>query len=132
MEHIKDSIKHASHNLKACNYISQKKDFCDWTITIAFYSAVHYIRHLMFPCNINGKECKTFDMLFRFSKLEAEGRHGFQQRYVRDNYDEISFAYSRLYEMSNNARYIYYEFERNEADLAKKYLKEIKEYVENK
>jgi UDP-GlcNAc3NAcA epimerase len=42
---IQKFFEHAKHNEKACNFIntSSTNEFNDWVITIAFYSAVHYI-----------------------------------------------------------------------------------------
>ena len=43
------NLEHAEHNEKAYRYLCQEPEFSDWIITTAFYSAIHYIRHRMFP-----------------------------------------------------------------------------------
>jgi len=123
------SIEQAEHNEKVCNYISKKPDFSDWIVTIAFYSAIHYLRHLILPYNDSISRYDTFEDLFSSKKNVSEGKHGFQCRFVRDNHCEIAFQYKRLYDMSNNARYNYYAYEREDGTLAKGYLKDIKDYV---
>ena len=48
------SIDHAKHNESVCNYLGRNSAFGDWVITSAFYSAMHYVRHLMIPATIDG------------------------------------------------------------------------------
>lgn len=109
------NLQHAEHNEKAYRYLSKEPEFCDWIITTAFYSAIHYIRHAMFPHQIQLKDGKAhtfneFESLFNNLKRDGEGRHGFQLNWVRDNYSEISKNYRRLHELSNEARYFNYQF----------------------
>ncbi len=120
------------HNFKACTYISKKEDFCDWTITIAFYAAIHYVRHLMLPLSDFGATYTTFESLFRAKKIDGEGRHGYQLRFVREHFPKIAHKYAWLHDMSNNARYINYKYTRDNANLAKKYLDEIKQLADKK
>jgi hypothetical protein len=129
---IKNSLEHAHHNYRACNFISQKSEYSDWCITIAFYAAIHYIRYLMLPCIDLGTTYNTFESLFRVKKIQGEGRHGYQLRYVKDHYPEIDYEYAKLHDMSNNARYIDYKYGRDEAKQAKRYLNKIKDFAEKK
>jgi hypothetical protein len=127
-----NSLEHAHHNYRACNFIGQKADFCDWCITIAFYSAIHYVRHLMLPCVDLGTTYNTFESLFKVNKIQGEGRHGFQLRYVKEHYSSIGYEYAKLHDMANSARYIDYQYGRNEAKLAKECLDKIKKFAEKK
>lgn len=129
---VTDHINQAKHNEKVCNHLSSKETYSDWVITTAFYSAIHYVRCLMIPCNIDGTEYNCFDSLFSKFKQSSEGRHGFQARYVLVNYPEIDSDYRILLDMSNNARYINYQYSREQAKVAKESLRTIKEYVLNK
>ena len=109
------NLEHAQHNEKAYRYLCLHPEFSDWIITTAFYSAIHYIRHRMFPFEAqlkNGKIHKfdDFESLFNSFRKDGEGRHGFQLNWVRDHYGGISRHYRRLHELSNEARYFNYEF----------------------
>lgn len=123
------NIEQAKHNESVCNYIGKKPDYSDWVVTTAFYSAIHYVRHLILPLTERGLTYTTFEALYYRKKNSQEGRHGFQSRMVLDSFSEISYEYEKLHDMSNNARYLNYAYVREEATLAKGYLLKIKEYV---
>jgi hypothetical protein len=107
------NIEHADHNREVYLYLVNKPEFCDWIITTAFYSAVHYVRSIMLPCEPATKKGKIvindFESMFNHFRKESEGRHGFQLNWIRDHYPEIRVHYRRLHELSNEARYINYQ-----------------------
>lgn len=123
------SLEHAKHNEQVCNYLGKKEAFGDWVITTAFYSAMHYVRHLMVPVTIDGITYNDFECLFAKMKSIMEGRHGFMKSYVVSNFPEIALEYSRLYDMSTTARYTSYTYTREQAKQAKGYMENIKLYV---
>lgn len=123
------SLEHAKHNEQVCNYLGKKESFGDWVITTAFYSAMHYVRHLMVPATIDGVTYNDFECLFAKKKSIMEGRHGFMKSYVVSNFPEIAFEYSRLHDMSTTARYTSYTYTREQANQAKGYMETIKQYV---
>jgi hypothetical protein len=49
------------------------------------------------------------------NKLPGDGRHGFQKTYIAINHIPISMEYSKLYEMSEMARYHTYEYTREDS-----------------
>ena len=108
------NFQHAEHNREVYLYLCQKPEFCDWIITTAFYSAIHYVRFRMLPFEVTYKTTKTvyseFESLFNALRKDNEGRHGFQLKWVGTHYSEIKFSYRRLHELSNEARYINYQF----------------------
>lgn len=123
----------AEHNFQVANYLGKKDTYSDWTITVSFYSALHYIRHLILPyTDPMGNVYTAFEGLWASLKASSEGRHGFQLRFVRDNYPVLDFEYKRLHEMSCYARYDNYKYDRDDAKRAKGYLLTIKEYVESR
>lgn len=126
------NIQQAKHNESTCNYIGKKPEYSDWVVTTAFYSAIHYIRHLLLPMNEGGLTYNTFEALFSRKRTSQEGRHGFQSRMVQAMYAEIRYEYEKLHDMSNNARYLNYAYVREEAMLAKGYLSKIKEFTLSK
>ena len=124
-----DSLAHAKHNERVCNYLGRSADFGDWVITTAFYSAMHYVRHLMVPIMIEGDVYNDFESLFAKRKSMMEGRHGFMKSYVVSNFPEIAFEYSRLHDMSTTARYSNYVYTREQANMAKGYMENIKQHM---
>ena len=119
-----NNLDHAKHNEEVYRYLTDHPEYCDWIITTAFYSSIHYVRHKIFPYKgtlKNGKEIEynDFESLYFNFRKDSEGRHGFQLNWVKKNYEEIKFPYRRLHELSNEARYINYQFD------TKKLLPEI-------
>lgn len=127
-----DSLNHAKHNESVCNYLGKKEEFSDWVITTSFYSALHYVRYLMFPLVMEGKKYEDFEVYFCENKSFGIGRHGFQQRYVITHYPEISFEYGRLLEMSSKARYSNCVYTREQSKQAKDYLAAVKNFTLSK
>lgn len=132
-----NNLEQATHNEKVCGYLSKKNDFSDWVITTSFYSALHYVRHLILPYRHNTihsgeKEFADFESLFSNLKRSNEGRHGFQNRIVNEKFHSIRFEYQRLYELSNEARYVNYKYIREDAVSAQQYLKKIKDFCVSK
>jgi hypothetical protein len=123
----------AFHNEKTCNYLSRKDEFSDWVITTAFYSALHYVRHFILPyrhstIDAGAVEFDDFESLFSSLRKDREGRHGFQNRMVNEKCSYFRFEYQKLYELSNNARYSNYKYEREDSVKAQTYLRKIKGY----
>ncbi|OAV72968.1 hypothetical protein Barb6_00657 [Bacteroidales bacterium Barb6] len=125
---MKNHSAHAAHNESVCNYLGKHEKYSDWVITAAFYSALHFVRHLMLPQNVNGVLVDDFETLYGKLKL-SNGRHTFQLYYVQREHPSITKAYTRLYEMSVNTRYNKYEYKRDDARAAKLYMEHIKSYV---
>lgn len=125
-------VEHAVHNEKVCNYLKRHEAYSDWVVIVAFYSAMHYVRHLMVPQEIGGVVYDDFEEIYQRKKLFGEGRHGFQKAYVLANHREIHFQYRRLHEMSEMARYQNYDFTREQAKEACGYLETIKLYAKDK
>lgn len=123
------NLEQAKHNESVCNYLGKKESYSDWVITTAFYSAIHFVRHLMLPHVEGGITYTTYEALFSRKKAPTDGRHGFQSTFVILNYSDIEFEYQRLYDFSVNARYLNYKYTRAEASQAKAYLQIIKAYV---
>lgn len=61
-----DAFAHASHNLKAHNYLRDSNEFPDWEITTAFYCSLKFIEGCLFPNNFlhPGKESEGVEREF--------------------------------------------------------------------
>lgn len=126
---IMSYIEHARHNESVCNYLGKKESYSDWVITTAFYSAMHYVRHLIIPVKIGDKSYSDFESLFCDHKSPMEGRHGFLRSYILMNYPQIGYEYGKLHDMSTTARYTQYVYTRDQAQISKGYLNKIKNFV---
>jgi hypothetical protein len=43
-----EHLKLALHNIEVLAYLRDRPDFCDWTATVAFYTAVHVVEAVFF------------------------------------------------------------------------------------
>lgn len=126
----KSPIEHAKHNEQVCNYLSGKANFCDWIVTTAFYSALHYVRHLMLPyTDSKGVTYTNFEHLYSATNCNNENKHAFVKKFVRNNHKLISVQYNQLYDLSHSARYVSYQIPRKTANEAKDLLAIIKKHV---
>jgi hypothetical protein len=124
----------ALHNEQTSKYLynDAKKQFNDWVITTAFYSAMHFLYYYSLPVKSltnSKKPLLTFDNLFSEYRIGNESKHQFTKRWINRNCDHfISAYYNALYDDCKNARYKGYNYEMNEAKIALKRLREIKKY----
>ncbi|MBD3330273.1 hypothetical protein GF354_01950 [Candidatus Peregrinibacteria bacterium] len=126
------SLDHAEHNEKACKYLNRKPDFLDWVITTAFYSALHFINHKIFPykVKVNGKMIiiKDFATYCNNYKKDTTRKHHQLSALVEEKCPEIADDYNQLKDISWTARYSRYQYDRDISDLAVKRLGAVKKY----
>lgn len=124
-----NSLEHALHNEKACNYLDKKKEFTDWVITTAFYSSLHFVNYKIFPFKEGNIEYTSLDIYH--SSVMTAGRkiskHGLLCELVRKRLVNIAPDYRHLKDISNTARYVDYKHHRYVSNYAKTCLKNIKE-----
>lgn len=56
--------EHAIHNEAACDFLLSSKRFNDWVVTTAFYSALHFIQHELFPLINAGKSYPDLNIYY--------------------------------------------------------------------
>jgi hypothetical protein len=130
------SLEHARHNEKVFKTLDRDPDSLDWVITIAFYSALHYVRYKVFPLTVkkeNGDPHihKSFDDYSSYHRYDGIGKHEMLLELVATHCPEILFEYNQLKDVCWTARYVDYKFDRDVSNLAKKHQKAIKEYCES-
>ncbi len=116
MQKKKNKKKWGLHNYNACKQLSKVKDFPDWIITTAFYSAIHFVDGKIFPIEIEAKTnitYTTFDSYYiqnkQFDKTTPI-KHDFRLQLVKNHLpDNIASHFERLYNASDTARYRDYE-----------------------
>lgn len=130
-------LLHAKHNEKACKHLKDEGAFNDWVITTAFYSAIHYIEHELFPKQysdpIDGKvkNFKDFEAYYLRREDRQANKHKIRQVLVEEYIPEISDSYQTLKENCWNARYVSYKFDTDVSDLCYKCLLEIKDICDD-
>ncbi|MGY5847135.1 hypothetical protein ACW6QP_06915 [Salegentibacter sp. HM20] len=134
-----DPFDHASHNLKAHNYIKKSGEFPDWEITTAFYCSLKFFEGSLFPSIYlqPGKEEENIEREFKsyneykqvFSRFCQGTPHDIMKRFVKYNTtEEIWRSYSDLYDICHNSRYKNYHIEPESLEIAKESLDAIKQY----
>lgn len=126
-------LNHAKHNERVCNFLSKKEDFTDWIITTAFYSAIHFVDHKIFPFEEAGFKFTSIEQYFTYWKVNdfpSMDKHSIRDNLVITLCPEISTAFSWLRAQCYTARYHDYNYTRPRvaANQAKDYLKHIKDY----
>lgn len=121
-------LQNAKHNESACEFLDTKKhEFCDWIVISAFYSALHYVSHKIFPFEeSNSTTTYTINNIGDYKTYLDESRHILLKNLVFDKCVGIGTSYSRLLDMSFGARYSHQNNDRRSADSAIRYLGQIK------
>jgi len=104
---------HAIHNENACEFLHKDGNYCDWVVTTAFYSALHYLQHEIFPKNIGGKDYDTFDKYYNQHYngiVNKPNKHKSTISLIRSELgDQIHENYNWLFGVCMNARYRNYK-----------------------
>lgn len=118
-------LDHAGHNETAAQFVHAKATYHDWVATIAFYSALHYVRGSIFPLTENGKTHKSF-IEYCNEKGITQKQHKVLKGLVREHLSSIAGKYRWLHDTSQNARYIEYRLSPAIANESMNKLAEIK------
>lgn len=114
---------HGDRNQELSDNLLQGNKFYDWSVTVAFYSAIHFVEDKIFPINIAGVSCKNISEAR--GHMRVKGRHQARLDLVRQNLPSILSYYSWLDDQSRNARYKTYKIKKGVAEKAQQYLKSI-------
>jgi hypothetical protein len=122
---------HGEHNEKACDLLFLQRSFPDWTITTAFYAALHFISYKIFPFThkIASGESLRFDNIEQwqqFKRYTSNKRHELLKELVAVHCDKIYPDYDWLLSLSMTARYHQYQQDELLAGKAVRLMKEIK------
>lgn len=129
------SRSHANHNKQACKFIKDNRQFNDWVITIAYYSALHFMQSELFPSNYENpltgemKHYETFDKYYRDMRGNIS-KHGLLLKMVEENIDDegVIDGFTSLKELCWTARYSRYTFSEAIATQCYTNLELIEEY----
>ncbi|MBK7683661.1 MAG: hypothetical protein IPJ26_14860 [Bacteroidetes bacterium] len=127
------SLTHACHNHDACLELDKLLEYNDWVITTAFYSALHYVDHSLFPdqFEIKGKEsrCTCFEeYISKKSKGAFVSPHALRLDLVFLKLEDIGSSYKTLFDLCKTARYKNFKMSIEDKNIALYELKNIKEF----
>ena len=64
---------HGERNICLSKLLRDGNVYFDWSVTTAFYSAIQFVEHKIFPLELEGKEIKNISEARKL--LKFEGRH---------------------------------------------------------
>jgi hypothetical protein len=111
----KEHIQQAIHNIDVVAYLRKNDDFCDWTATVTFYTALHIVEAVFYRSKKHGN-CKHGQ--------RHEGREQILKHTT--NYKNIWQHYRPLQSTSVIARYLHGDS--TNATIFKKYMSPLKVY----
>lgn len=123
-------LDHARHNKKAFDYLNIASDYPDWTVTVAFYCAMHYSYAILFPLKSGGATYNNIEQYFEAKKRVGDSKHGMTLNLIRQHHSLIGEKYKILKDIAHTSRYHDYNIAKPVVDQARKYLKNIEDYCE--
>ncbi len=112
-----ESLNHANHNKEVCEYLNKDTKYGDWIITTAFYSALHFIDHKVFPLELpitKGSKVNfvSFESYYNFCKKNKDiSKHKARTELVEKLLPQISHHYNKLGDLCHHARYVDYKYD---------------------
>lgn len=129
--------EHALHNERVCNYLVEAGEYNDWVVTTAFYAALHWIEHYLFPYTIPYKgidqvfnDINHYAVWLKRESGDRTSKHVLRLELVRDNCKGICASYQSLYDNCMSARYRDYRVSQKLVVKARKSLKQIHEFCD--
>lgn len=91
-------LRQAEHNKSLLDRLNRRLEFRDWSITVAFYAAIHYVEIGFFNIpDIQHSET---------SKPQRRSYHDWRQELIANYFPVALNSYQRLRSMSRTARYL--------------------------
>jgi hypothetical protein len=116
-------LRHGIHNKELCLELHSQRKYNDWVLTTAFYSAIHYFDHKIFPLSADSKKFESLDSCLKH--FRAYGRHDCRKKIISRFLPKLLNNYNYLDKNCRNARYIDYQVNDTKAALAIIKLEEI-------
>lgn len=131
---IQERLDHGLHNEEVCNLLFNAQKW-DWTVTSAFYSALHFVQSKIFPLQLKTTDDKTFsvpnfNVYFRggHHKVHNMSKHEILIELVEKYCPDIAPDYCWLHDTCRNARYHHYNTTEKTARRALKCLERVKNF----
>jgi len=123
------SKDHALHNEEVCNLINGQNKYHDWTVTSAFYSALHYVLFEIFPVEHYGEKYTCFDHYCSEKLKNRTSKHEATCGLVAKHLPTCDGHYKWLKDQCMSARYYDYDVSPEVAKEAVKNLEFIKSRI---
>jgi len=123
---------HAEHNENACKYLYQSGIYYDWVVTTAFYSAMHYVHHDLFPMEFYDESYENFNVYYgsRYNHLiDRPSKHQATIDLINNRLPNCKRFYRWLYDECYTARYNKYNVSLEMAKKAMDFLTYIKAHL---
>lgn len=120
---------HAQRNEKLCLSLNKEGEFYDWSITTAFYSALHYVQFEIFPLNDGRRSFGSLDAYYNSIQGRKNSKHNVTIELVYEHLPEAGSKYKWLHDTCINARYHNYNIPKGVSDISISYLNKIKEHL---
>lgn len=117
--------QHAIHNEAACDFLLSSNKFNDWVVTTAFYSALHFVQHAIFPLTDGAKTYKDLNVYYSEVLKKRNKRltkHIATIQLVGTKLPKCAPYYRWLYDACMTARYTNYNVSSGKAKQAREYL----------
>lgn len=132
-----ESFAHGEHNEQACNLLHTANSFPDWTITTAFYAALHFVTCKIFPFEYKVKDkaplrFTDISAWQTFKNYTSNKRHELLNDLTAAHCPEIHDKYDWLLGTSYHARYHTHLHSKEIVNRAISYMGDIKKYCDPK
>lgn len=124
---------HAEHNERVCSFLFKEDKYHDWVVTTAFYSALHFVQHEVFPLKLDSITYQSFESYYNghFKNIKNKpNRHVATINLTYAHIDgEAGEIYKWLHDTCRTARYRSFKTSPEVAKLSKDRLSVLKEYM---
>ncbi|MBA7547108.1 hypothetical protein ES705_39510 [subsurface metagenome] len=109
-------LNHAKHNYKVCHFLWDNSKYNDWIVTTAYYSAIYFVYHNLFPKSyedpISGN-IRNFNSFQEYCKRLPynDSKHRATEDLVSEHLPEIYAYFKTLKDICWTARYDDYQIE---------------------
>lgn len=124
--------KHAIHNQEVCDFLLTSNKFNDWVITTAFYAALHFVQHEIFPLTDRKKTYNDLNEYYgKVLKKQNKrlSKHFATIQLVNSKIPKCSAYYRWLHDACMTARYNNYIVSDQKAKRARIYLEALRNHL---
>lgn len=127
---MRTSLDHARHNKQAFEYLhAAAPKFHDWTVTTAFYCAMHYSYAILFPLVDGANTYNNIEQYFN-AQTGSDSKHKLTLGLIRRLHPTIGEKYKILKDVAHTSRYQDYDIASPVVVQVRKYLTTIEDYCE--
>jgi hypothetical protein len=123
---------HAIHNAKVCAFLNDANDYPDWVVTTAFYAALHFVQHEVFPGSMGNRTYVSFENYYNGHYGHTQNKPNRHRSTINLVYSEIGtdagVIYEWLHDACRTARYRNFNTSPSVAKASMERLEELRTY----